>query len=52
MDEVIGLIAELARAVREIHQQSSPDNFKARQLSESLDLLVTRAEQLLRSKTG
>lgn len=47
MDEIIGLIRDLALAVRELHKESSSGNFTARQLDHKLDHLVDRANRLL-----
>jgi hypothetical protein len=47
MDEVIGLIRDLTEAVREMHAQSVPDNFRGRQLQEKLKRIEARADALL-----
>lgn len=47
MNEVIGLIRDLARAVRELHEGAGSDNFRSRQLLAQLETIEKRADSLL-----
>lgn len=50
MEEVVGMIRELADIVSEVHQSTSSGNSRALALSERIETLRSAADQLLPEK--